>query len=150
MPETRTDTPKDTTVAARLANPRPGGATATDTQTNARRDADATRAAEEARTADNTARRQAESPRPPTARELRDLTEKRFGKDPGSILVDTDLATGASTLVYRDGDGQELAREPFRPEGPAAPTGGTTTTTSVAAPTDATAPTPVKPGDRPK
>jgi hypothetical protein len=51
----------------------------------------------------------------PSNKELDRLKKARFGDRPGTIHLDTDLATGKTTLVYVDGDGNELSRETYRP-----------------------------------
>src|SRR5215210_129846 len=91
------------------------GAETSGTQTLAPRDAAADAATAETRRRDNTARAEDSRGRSPTPRELSRLRKERFGDGAGSILVDTDLATGETTLVYRDGEGKET-REPYEPE----------------------------------
>jgi hypothetical protein len=114
------DTAKAETAKAEPAKAEPAKveskAAAAEAKATAQRDAQVEASNEARREADNTARREAARSRPPTNRELRELTKARFGDGPGSVQIDTDLATGETKLIYVDGDGKATDGGKFRPK----------------------------------
>lgn len=54
----------------------------------------------------------------PSNRELARLRKERFKDGPGSVRLDADPRGLSVTLVYVDGTGHEVGREPFNPGGP--------------------------------
>jgi hypothetical protein len=51
----------------------------------------------------------------PTRKELDKIKKDHFGDKPGSVRIDTDVASGETKLIFVDEQGKEVGKQAYKP-----------------------------------